>query len=67
MAITGADGDGSAASLPGLEHPLLHAYEARKDPAAAADREAQCFGPDAGGGASFVRTCFNGLNALSGE
>ncbi|KAG2566677.1 amino acid transporter AVT1I-like [Panicum virgatum] len=72
MAISGAasrgaaDGGGSAASLPGLEHPLLHAYEARKDPAAAADREALCFGPDAAGGASFVRTCFNGLNALSG-
>ncbi|CAL5068195.1 unnamed protein product [Urochloa decumbens] len=66
-----ADDGGSASSLPGLEHPLLHAYdyEARKeDPDAAApggdDREAQSFGPE--GGASFVRTCFNGLNALSG-
>jgi solute carrier family 32 (vesicular inhibitory amino acid transporter) len=74
MAISGAasrgaaDGDDSAASLQGLEHPLLHAYEARKDdPAAAGDREAQRFGPEADGGASFVRTCFNGLNALSGE
>ena len=75
MAISGAasrgaaDGGGSAASLPGLEHPLLHAYEARKDPAPAADpdHEAQCSGPEAAAGASFVRTCFNGLNALSGE
>ncbi|TKW04793.1 hypothetical protein SEVIR_7G132700v4 [Setaria viridis] len=72
MAIGGAASrgaaDGSAASLPGLEHPLLHAYEARKEAEAADDdHEAQCFGsePDAGG-ASFVRTCFNGLNALSG-
>ncbi|CAO2035328.1 unnamed protein product [Urochloa humidicola] len=64
--------DGSAASLPGLEHPLLHAYDyeatRKEDPDAAAggDHEAQSFGPDPGGGASFVRTCFNGLNALSG-
>ncbi|CAN6235249.1 unnamed protein product [Urochloa humidicola] len=72
----GASDGGSASSLPGLEHPLLHAYDhdaPRKDPDAAPgddddDREAQSFGPDpaAGGGASFVRTCFNGLNALSG-
>ncbi|CAL5016551.1 unnamed protein product [Urochloa decumbens] len=68
-----ADGGGSASSLPGLEHPLLHAYDyepRKEDPDAAAagddDREAQSFGPDPGGGASFVRTCFNGLNALSG-
>ncbi|CAN6269919.1 unnamed protein product [Urochloa humidicola] len=66
----GAPADGSASSLPGLEHPLLHAYdyEARKgtDAATGDDHEAQSFGPDPGGGASFVRTCFNGLNALSG-
>jgi vesicular inhibitory amino acid transporter len=80
MAIGGAAAspgaaDGSSSSLPGLlEHPLLHAYEARKEEAEAAgdddDHEAQeFFGAehDAGGGASFVRTCFNGLNALSGE
>ncbi|KAF8714967.1 hypothetical protein HU200_027509 [Digitaria exilis] len=64
---TAAD-DGSATSLPGLEHPLLHAYggEARAKEPAEPDHEAQSFGPEPGGGASFVRTCFNGLNALSG-
>ena len=55
--------DGSPAALRGLvQQPLLHAYEARKDP------EAHGFGPaEPDGGASFVRTCFNGLNGLSGE
>lgn len=53
--------DGSPAALQGLvQQPLLHAYEARKDP------EAHGFGPEPDGGASFVRTCFNGLNGLSG-
>ncbi|CAD6260662.1 unnamed protein product [Miscanthus lutarioriparius] len=54
--------DGSPAALRGLvQQPLLHAYEARKDP------EAHGFGPaEPDGGASFVWTCFNGLNGLSG-
>ncbi|XP_051217671.1 amino acid transporter AVT1I [Lolium perenne] len=52
---------------PDFERPLLHAHgglQAGKDPAAVRDHEAQC-SPDAGGATS-VRTCFNGLNALSG-
>nr|CAB3487279.1 unnamed protein product [Digitaria exilis] len=64
---TAAD-DGSATSLPGLEHPLLHAYgEARSKEPAEPDHEAQSFGPEPSAGASFARTCFNGLNALSGK
>jgi vesicular inhibitory amino acid transporter len=53
---------------PDFERPLLHAHgglQAGKDPAAVRDHEAQC-SPDAGGATS-VRTCFNGLNALSGQ
>jgi vesicular inhibitory amino acid transporter len=52
--------DGSPAALRGLvQQPLLHAYEARKDP------EAHGFGPaEPDGGASSVRTCFSGLNGL---
>jgi len=58
--------DGSPAAL--VQQPLLHAYEARKEDPAACDGEAHGFGPaEPDGGASFVRTCFNGLNGLSGE
>ncbi|XP_062225830.1 amino acid transporter AVT1I-like [Phragmites australis] len=59
--------NGSPAALPGLEQPLLHAHGAlqkRKEPAAG-DHEAQC-SPEPDDGATFVWTCFNGLNALSG-
>jgi vesicular inhibitory amino acid transporter len=58
----------SSDDSPDFERPLLHAHgglQAGKDPAAARDHEAQC-SPDAGGATS-VRTCFNGLNALSGQ
>ncbi|KAL6845756.1 hypothetical protein ACP4OV_024331 [Aristida adscensionis] len=56
------------AALPGLEEPLLRAahgaVQAGKAPPAGDDHEAQrAPEPD---GATFVRTCFNGLNALSG-
>ncbi|KAL6650851.1 hypothetical protein ACP70R_009776 [Stipagrostis hirtigluma subsp. patula] len=76
MAIGGAasppcplDGAPSPAALPGLEEPLLRAahgaVQARKQPAAGGhDHEAQR--PAEPDGATFVRTCFNGLNALSG-
>uniref|UniRef100_A0A0A9E581 Amino acid transporter transmembrane domain-containing protein n=1 Tax=Arundo donax TaxID=35708 RepID=A0A0A9E581_ARUDO len=71
MAIAGAASPGppnvSPAELPGLEQPLLHAHgalHARSKEPAAGDHEAQCSPePD---GSTFVRTCFNGLNGLSG-
>uniref|UniRef100_A0ACD5V5M2 Uncharacterized protein n=1 Tax=Avena sativa TaxID=4498 RepID=A0ACD5V5M2_AVESA len=52
---------------PDFEQPLLYAHgglQAGKDSAAAHDHEAQCSPED--GGATSLRTCFNGLNALSG-
>ncbi|KAM3405755.1 hypothetical protein ACQJBY_000020 [Aegilops geniculata] len=54
MVIGGAPAHGS----PGFEQPLLHLHSA------AHDHEAQS-SPEAGG-TTFLRTCFNGLNALSG-
>ncbi|TVU14241.1 hypothetical protein EJB05_37696, partial [Eragrostis curvula] len=59
-----------AAALPGLEQPLLHAHgtlPGRKEPASGGvqDHEAQR-SPEDNDGATFVRTCFNGLNGLSG-
>uniref|UniRef100_A0A453C4Z1 Uncharacterized protein n=1 Tax=Aegilops tauschii subsp. strangulata TaxID=200361 RepID=A0A453C4Z1_AEGTS len=68
MAIGGAAPHDSPGGLPDFEKPLLHAHgglQAGKDPAAAHDHEAQC-SPEAGGATS-LRTCFNGLNALSGR
>jgi hypothetical protein len=53
---------------PDFEQPLLYAHgglQAGKDPAAARDHEAQCSPED--GGATSLRTYFNGLNALSGK
>lgn len=67
MAIGGAAAALRGAPDDGLERPLLQAYHPRKDQAAAGDHEAQCYGAEpADGDASFVRTCFNGLNGLSG-
>jgi solute carrier family 32 (vesicular inhibitory amino acid transporter) len=72
MAIVGAaspdpPNGSSPAALPGLEQPL-HAHHGTLQPrkeTAAGDHEAQLTPePD---GATFVRTCFNGLNGLSGE
>ncbi|CAM0904336.1 unnamed protein product [Alopecurus aequalis] len=54
-------------NVPDFEQPLLHSYgglQAGKDPAAEHDHEAQCSPED--GGATSLRTWFNGLNALSG-
>jgi solute carrier family 32 (vesicular inhibitory amino acid transporter) len=56
------------APLPGLEQPLLHAHHGTLQPrkeTAAGDHEAQL--TLEAYGATFVRTCFNGLNGLSGE
>ncbi|GJN02692.1 hypothetical protein PR202_ga20070 [Eleusine coracana subsp. coracana] len=56
------------AALPGLEQPLLHAalpQPRNKEPDHDHDHEAQR-SPEAEDGATFVRTCFNGLNGLSG-
>ncbi|KAJ1271344.1 hypothetical protein BS78_06G121800 [Paspalum vaginatum] len=79
MAVGGAASRGGAPDdgSPGLGRPLLQDHAscgARKGQQQAAaeddhDREAQCYGPadaEPGGGAGFVRTCFNGLNGLSG-
>ncbi|WVZ85955.1 hypothetical protein U9M48_032810 [Paspalum notatum var. saurae] len=82
MAVGGAASRGGAPDdgSPGLGRPLLQDYaascDARKGRQQAAagdddghDHEAQCYGAadaEPGGGASFVRTCFNGLNGLSG-
>lgn len=68
MAIGGAAPHDSPGELPDFERPLLHAHgvlQPGKDPAAAHDHEAQC--SQGAGGATSLRTCFNGLNALSGE
>jgi hypothetical protein len=54
---------------PDFEQPLLYAHaglQAGKDPATALDHEAQC-SPEDDGVATSLRTCFNGLNALSGK
>lgn len=67
MAIGGAAPHDSPGELPDFERPLLHAHgvlQPGKDPAAAHDHEAQC--SQGAGGATSLRTCFNGLNALSG-
>uniref|UniRef100_A0A0E0DF34 Amino acid transporter transmembrane domain-containing protein n=1 Tax=Oryza meridionalis TaxID=40149 RepID=A0A0E0DF34_9ORYZ len=56
---------------PDFEQPLLQAHAAvparGKQEPAERDHEAQCSPEADGDGATFVRTCFNGLNALSGE
>lgn len=53
------------AALPGLEQPLLHAAlpPRSKDP----DLDHEALRSPEADGATFVRTCFNGLNGLSGE
>uniref|UniRef100_J3KVI3 Uncharacterized protein n=1 Tax=Oryza brachyantha TaxID=4533 RepID=J3KVI3_ORYBR len=74
----GADGGGGlpegSTAQPDFEEPLLQAHAAvparGKQEPAERDHEAQCSPQadvDDDGGATFVRTCFNGLNALSGE
>ena len=68
MAIVGAAPRSPSGDSPDFEQPLLHAHGgllAGKDPAAPHDQEAQCSPQD--GGATSLRTGFNGLNALSGE
>lgn len=63
------DVDSPAGALPDFEQPLLRAHgglqAGKQDPAAAHDHEAQC--PPDTAGATSLRTCFNGLNALSGQ
>lgn len=67
----GSPEDSSTARRPDFEQPLLQAHAAvparGKQEPVERDHEAQCSPEADGDGATFVRTCFNGLNALSGE
>ncbi|BAF14903.1 amino acid transporter AVT1I [Oryza sativa Japonica Group] len=66
----GSPEDSSTARRPDFEQPLLQAHAAvparGKQEPVERDHEAQCSPEADGDGATFVRTCFNGLNALSG-
>ncbi|CAM0943127.1 unnamed protein product [Alopecurus aequalis] len=67
MANVGAALHSPTGGSPDFQQPLLHAHGgllACKDPAVTHDPEAQCSLGD--GGATTVRTGFNGLNVLSG-